>query len=189
MANIHWRNFKIFFSLGQIRLKFGKKHPWVKRIQVCSNKGSLNCQKTDNNFFLLISIKEIHIFAQICLLIRTVSQMSGCSPWASWSTHNIMALYVIHLVFWWYLGWMILFFVSHPILVCYRSFIMLQWAPGVVARDQWGGRPPDPRGPGEETGRYGDQDGGQESADLQDPAPPKQGTSHTKLLLNTSYSF
>ena len=61
-------------------------------------------------------------------------------------------------------------------------FIMLQWAPGVVARDQWGDRPPDPGGPGEGTGRSGDQDGGQESADLQDPTPPKQGTSHTKLL-------
>ena len=66
---------------------------------------------------------------------------------------------------------------------------MLQWAPGVVSRDQWGDRPPDPGGPGEGTGRSGDQDGGQESADLQDPAPPKQGTSNTKLLLNASYSF
>ena len=35
--------------------KRGKKHPWVKGIQVCSNKEPSNSQKGDNcGFFLLI---------------------------------------------------------------------------------------------------------------------------------------
>ena len=42
IANIHWKNLKIFFSnsTGPISTKLGTKHSWVKRIQVSSNEGS-----------------------------------------------------------------------------------------------------------------------------------------------------
>ena len=39
ILKIHWRNSKIFFSTttGPILTNLGKKHPWVKRIQVYPN--------------------------------------------------------------------------------------------------------------------------------------------------------
>ena len=39
ILKIHWQNFKIFFyrTPGLISIKLSKKHPWVKRIWVCSN--------------------------------------------------------------------------------------------------------------------------------------------------------
>ena len=45
IANILWRNLKIFFSraTGPISTKLGTKHSWVKRIQVSSNEGSCPC--------------------------------------------------------------------------------------------------------------------------------------------------
>ena len=41
----------IFFSrtTGPISIKLGTKHPWVARIQICSNKGLLPFLREDNN--------------------------------------------------------------------------------------------------------------------------------------------
>ena len=42
IGKIHWKNLNIFFyrTTGPISHKLSTKHPWVKGIQVCSNKGS-----------------------------------------------------------------------------------------------------------------------------------------------------
>ena len=42
ILKIHWRNLKIFFSrtAEPISTQLSISHPWVKRIQVCSNEGS-----------------------------------------------------------------------------------------------------------------------------------------------------
>ena len=41
IVKIHWQNLENFFSrtTGPISTKLGTKYPWVKGIQVCSNKG------------------------------------------------------------------------------------------------------------------------------------------------------
>ena len=45
--------FNFFFSrsTGPISTKLRTKHPWVKGIQACSNKETVNSQKEDNGFF------------------------------------------------------------------------------------------------------------------------------------------
>ena len=51
IEKIHWRNFKIFsWTAGSIHVstKLGKKHPWVKGIQVCSTEGPLLLPRGDN---------------------------------------------------------------------------------------------------------------------------------------------
>ena len=44
VEKIHWLNLKIFFSrtTEPISTKLGTKHPWVKGIQVCLNKGAFS---------------------------------------------------------------------------------------------------------------------------------------------------
>ena len=51
-------------TAGPISTKFGAKHPWVKRIQVCSNEKQFNSNKVNNCFFLL----SINIMITMCLL-------------------------------------------------------------------------------------------------------------------------
>ena len=50
IANIHWRNLKIFSSrsTGSILLKLSTKYPWVKGIQICSNEGPCPFPRGDN---------------------------------------------------------------------------------------------------------------------------------------------
>ena len=57
IANIHWRNLKIFFSRTNepISTKLGAMHPLVKRYQVWSNEGPCPFPRGDNN-----EIAKIH---------------------------------------------------------------------------------------------------------------------------------
>ena len=47
IIKINWQLLKIFFSgtTGPNSTKLGTEHPWVKEIQICSNKGPHPCQK------------------------------------------------------------------------------------------------------------------------------------------------
>ena len=72
---IHWWNLKIFISRTSepISTKFGKKHPWLKGIQVCSNKEPFTSHIINNWLFLLL----ISIMIIICVYwFKLFSQVS-----------------------------------------------------------------------------------------------------------------
>jgi hypothetical protein len=50
-VKIHWKFSKIFFSrTSRLKsIKLNTKYPWVKGIQVCSNKGPGSLQRGDNH--------------------------------------------------------------------------------------------------------------------------------------------
>ena len=50
-VKIHWKFLKIFFfrTNGPNSIKLGTNYPWVKGIQVCSNKGPGPLQRGDNH--------------------------------------------------------------------------------------------------------------------------------------------
>ena len=83
IVEIHWRNFKIFFSrtTGPISTKFSTKHPLVKGIQVCSNEEPFNSHKV-NNAWVFPSHNQ-HYDNHMCLLIWTVFSGERCGPWTS----------------------------------------------------------------------------------------------------------
>ena len=75
------RQFKIFifFTTRPISTKLSTKHLWVKRIQVCSNEGSLPFPRRDNNDFKATCL-YIHNFAQVSSFVRNVSPLSDVAP-------------------------------------------------------------------------------------------------------------
>ena len=60
-AKIHWWNLKIFFyrTTGLISSKLGTKHPWVKGIQVCTNKGPHPFPRGDNYEIAKITLVKL----------------------------------------------------------------------------------------------------------------------------------
>ena len=66
--------------------KLGIKNLWVKGTQVCANRWPFQFSKRRLEFFFSKSMLwYYHTFAQMCLLIGTVSQVPGKprGPWAS----------------------------------------------------------------------------------------------------------
>ena len=63
-VKIHWKFLKIFFSRtnGPNSIKLGTKYPWVKGIQVCSNKGPGPLQRGDNHKNVKIGWGHLKIF-------------------------------------------------------------------------------------------------------------------------------
>ena len=77
IVEIHWQNFKIFFSrtTRPLSTNFGTKHLWVKGIQVCSNEEPFNSY-TVNNWFIPLLIN-------VLIFIWTVFSGERCGPWVS----------------------------------------------------------------------------------------------------------
>jgi hypothetical protein len=70
---------KIFFSrtIGHNSIKLGTNHPWVKGIQVCSNKGPGPLQRGDNHKNVIIWWGHLKIFfsrtiGPILTILRTI---------------------------------------------------------------------------------------------------------------------
>ena len=61
---IHWWHLKIFFSrtTNPFSTKLGTKHPWVKGIQVYSNKGPFAFPRADNYEIAKIHLQNLKIF-------------------------------------------------------------------------------------------------------------------------------
>ena len=78
IAEIQWRNLKIFFSrtTEPFSTNLDTKYLWVTGIQVCSNEEPLNSFQIDNGFFfLLINVMiESYVFIDLSCFIK----------WAMW---------------------------------------------------------------------------------------------------------
>ena len=98
IGKIHWQNLKIFFyrTTASISTKLSKKHPWVKRIWVCSNEKAtpFYIGRGDNNRIAKVLSQNSKLFswtaglvlwyfAQIYLLIWTGFSGERCGLWAS----------------------------------------------------------------------------------------------------------
>jgi hypothetical protein len=62
-VKIHWNVFKIFFRTSRSNsIKLGTIYPWMKGIQVCSNKGSGPLQRWDNHKNVKMGWSHLKIF-------------------------------------------------------------------------------------------------------------------------------
>ena len=61
---MHWKFLKLLFSITSRpnSIKLGKNYPWVKGIQVCSNKGSGPLQRGDNHKNVKMGLGHLKIF-------------------------------------------------------------------------------------------------------------------------------
>ena len=91
---------KIFYSrtTRSISTKFGTKHSWVMKTQVCSNEGPCPYPRVDNYKIAKImgffsSFLNQHYDNHMCLLIWTVFSGERCGPWASLLGHAISILF------------------------------------------------------------------------------------------------
>ena len=90
IVKLNWKYFKIFFSriTGPIWTKLSTKHPWVERIQVCSNAGPSPSPRGENSenvklnwkyFKIVFSRTTGPIWTKLCTKHLWVERIKVCS--------------------------------------------------------------------------------------------------------------